>query len=163
MPFERMGFQAPPLASVTVPQGNQQGWWLRRCAHLDNCGVSGLPLPQARVRADYDVPQGGSCLSCRLSRRGPGRRYVSELGYAIREPKARGCMFMLPTMSRWPRKPQRRQVQLRPFGFCFQSHRGQWLLVPRSLPLKHTMPTLAHFSCKYFLSWPYSHCAMRWL
>jgi len=43
-------------------------------------------------------------------------------------------MFMLPTISRRPRKPQRQQVQLRPFGFFFQSHRGQWLLVPRSLP-----------------------------
>jgi hypothetical protein len=27
-----MGFQATPLASVTAPQGDQQGWWLRRCA-----------------------------------------------------------------------------------------------------------------------------------
>ncbi len=75
-----MGFQARTLASVTIPQGDQQGWRLRRCAHLDNCGAFGLPLPQARVRADYDVPPGGSSLSCRLSRKGPGRRYVSEVG-----------------------------------------------------------------------------------
>jgi hypothetical protein len=35
-------------------------------------------------------------------------------------------------MSRWPTKPQCRQLQVRPAGFFFQSHRGQWLLVPRS-------------------------------
>ena len=75
-----MSFQAFPLVSVTVPQRDQHGWWLRRRAHLDNCGATGLPLPQARVRADYDVPPGDSSLSCRLSRRGPGRRYVSEAG-----------------------------------------------------------------------------------
>jgi hypothetical protein len=80
IPFEEMGFQANPLASVTIPQGDQHGWWLRHCAHLDNCGTTRLPLPQARVRADYDVPPGDSSLSCRLSRKGPGRRYVSELG-----------------------------------------------------------------------------------
>ncbi len=70
---------------------------------------------------------------------------------------------MLPTMSRWPTKPQCRQVQFRPLGFFLQSHRGQWLLVPRSLPLKHTMPTRSHFSWRYCLSLPYSHCAIRWL
>ena len=75
-----MGFQARPLASVTIPQRDQLGWWLRRCAHLDNTGASGLPLPVARVRADYDVPPGDSSLFCRLSRKGPGRRYVSEDG-----------------------------------------------------------------------------------
>ncbi len=80
MPSKEMGFQARPLASVTVPQGDQLGWWLRCCAHLDNCGQNESPLPQARVRADYDVPEGGSSLACRLSRKGPGRRYVSELG-----------------------------------------------------------------------------------
>jgi hypothetical protein len=78
--FERMGFQARPLASVTIPQRDQLGWWLRRCAHLDNCGAPGLLLPQARARADYDAPPGGSSLFCRLSRKGPGRRYVSEVG-----------------------------------------------------------------------------------
>ncbi len=77
---KRMGFQATPLTSVTIPQGDQQGWWLRRCAHLDNCGANESPLPQARVRADYDDPPGDNSLSCRLSRRGPGRRYVSEVG-----------------------------------------------------------------------------------
>ena len=59
---------------------DQQSWWLRRGAHLDDCGPIGLPLPQARARADYDVPLSDRCLSDRLSRRGPGRRYVSELG-----------------------------------------------------------------------------------
>src|SRR5260370_26823996 len=111
-----MGFQARPLTSVTIPQGDQHGWWLRRCTHLDNSGAVGLPLPEARARADYDVPLDDSSLSCRLSRKGPGRRYVSEVGYAIREPKARRCMFMLPTISPWPTKPQRPQVHIRPFG-----------------------------------------------
>ncbi len=72
-------------------------------------------------------------------------------------------MFMLPTISRWPTKPQRRQVQLRPFGFFFQSQRGQRLLVPRSLPLQHTMPTRSYFTWRYCLSLPYSHWLMRWL
>jgi len=74
------GFQATPLASVTIPQGDQHGWWLRRCAHLDNWGDLGLSLPQARVRADYDVPPGNRSLSNHLSHKGPGRRYVSEVG-----------------------------------------------------------------------------------
>ncbi len=80
IPSKGMGFQATPLASVTIPQGDQHGWWLRRCAHLDNSGASGFPLPEARVRADYDVPLGDSSLVCHLSRKGPGRRYVSEVG-----------------------------------------------------------------------------------
>src|SRR2546430_13093210 len=79
-PSKGMGFQAKSLASVTIPRRDQQGWWLRRCAYLGKSGASGLPLPEARVRADYDVPPGGSSLSNRLSRKGPGRRYVSELG-----------------------------------------------------------------------------------
>ena len=79
-PPKGMGFQAISLASVTIPQGDQHSWWLRHSAHLGNSGTSGLPLPEARVRADYDVPPSGSSLSCRLSRKGPGRRYVSKLG-----------------------------------------------------------------------------------
>ena len=61
---------------------------------MDNSGTNGLPLPEALVRADYDVPLGGSSLFCRLSRKGPGRRYVSEVGYVTREPKTIGRMFM---------------------------------------------------------------------
>jgi hypothetical protein len=41
IPSKGMGFQARPFASVTAPQGDQHGWWLRRCAHLDNTGTSG--------------------------------------------------------------------------------------------------------------------------
>ena len=80
IPSKGMGFQATLLTSVTLPHRNQQSWWLRRCARLDNCGATGWPLPQARVRANYDVPLDDNSLSCRLSRRGPGRRYVSEVG-----------------------------------------------------------------------------------
>jgi hypothetical protein len=80
IPSKGMGFRAKPLASLTIPQGDQHRWWLRRCAHLDNIGTSEWPLPMARVRADYDVPLDDSSLSCRLSRKGPGRRYVSEVG-----------------------------------------------------------------------------------
>ncbi len=78
IPFD--GLPGAPVTSVTIPQGDQHSWWLRRFAHLDNCGDLGLPLPQARVRADYDDPPGDRSLSSRLSRKGPGRRYVSELG-----------------------------------------------------------------------------------
>src|SRR5260370_2226132 len=81
---ERDGLPGAPVTSVTIPQGDQQGWWLRRFAHLDDCGDLGLPLPQARVRADYDDPPGDRSLSSRLSPKGPGRRYVSEVGYLIR-------------------------------------------------------------------------------
>jgi hypothetical protein len=78
-PLAGDGLPGASVASVTVPRGDQQGWWLRRCAHLDNCGTIGFPLPQARIRADYDVPPGDRSLFSRLSRKGPGRRYVSEL------------------------------------------------------------------------------------
>jgi hypothetical protein len=78
IPFD--GLPGAPVTSVTIPQGDQHSWWLRRFAHLDNCGDLGLPLTQARVRADYDDPPGDRSLSSRLSRKGPGRRYVSELG-----------------------------------------------------------------------------------
>ncbi len=74
-----MGFQATPLASVTIPQGGQHSWWLRHCAYLDNCGPNESPLPQACVRADYDDPPDGSSLSCRLSRRGPGQSVAYRL------------------------------------------------------------------------------------
>ncbi len=47
---------------------------------MDNSGTNGLTLPEARVRADYDVPLDDSSLFCRLSRKEPGRRYVSEVG-----------------------------------------------------------------------------------
>jgi hypothetical protein len=88
--------------SVTLSRRSRQSRWLRPVVFQDNCGAVELLLPQARVQADYDVPAratGSGCSSRRRTLAGPGRRYVSEVGYSIREPKAMGCMFMLPTMS----------------------------------------------------------------
>ena len=88
--------------SVTALRRGQQSWWLRPLALPDNSGANGFPLPLARIQADYDVPVlaigTDSSFRCRTLT-GPGRRYVSEVGYRTLEPNAMGCMFMLPTIS----------------------------------------------------------------
>ncbi len=65
--------------SVTTLRRGQQRWWLRPLALPDNCGATGLPLPQARIQADYDVPvlpTESGCSSRSRTLAGPGRRYV---------------------------------------------------------------------------------------
>jgi len=50
-----------------------------------------------------------------------------------------------------------------PFGFFLQSHSGQWLEVPLSLPLKLSMPACCVLYFIYSMSLPYSQPAKRWL
>src|ERR1051326_1872390 len=70
----------------------------------------------------------------------------------MREPKSSGCIFRLPTISRWPTKPQCRQAKTRPRGFRCLPHDGHVLLVPRSLPGQPKVAQARHVGlCRFLL------------
>ena len=133
VPLKETSFWATLPACDLSPQRPGEPRWLRRVVHPDNCGYNGSPLPQAGAPA------------ATTSR--AGRRYVMRDGYAITWPKASRCMFMLPTMSRWPRNRHWGflHTQFRPRTLWRRGPLGHRLEVPRSEPVKLRMSARLHF------------------
>src|SRR5215472_3933332 len=85
-------------------------------------------------------------------------------GKAILAPKAKGCMFTLPTTSRCPANGHRelRQHQCRPCTFCFQPLTFDFLDVPRSGKVEALgCQAACALYAREAMSWPYSQPDIR--